>query len=76
MKIEKAPYRFKSIEICRNCLGTGYARDEKNNQTELTCGVCGGKGRLIVTRVIYVTLETINEENIQTIKINNHEQTN
>ncbi|MGI6342008.1 MAG: hypothetical protein ACOXZ9_03385 [Bacteroidales bacterium] len=66
MKIEKAPYHFKSIEICRNCLGTGYAKDENGNQTGLTCGVCSGKGRVIVTRVIKVTIEAVDNENLQT----------
>lgn len=56
MTTEKPIINIENIEICRNCRGTGLLAYPHH---VLQCGVCNGKGRVVVKKEIKITIETL-----------------
>lgn len=53
---EKPLIKIESIEICRNCAGTGTLKYPKRS---VECGICLGYGRVMVKKEIKITIETL-----------------
>lgn len=59
-------YKYDTIEICRNCGGTGIAEKEGrisvfSGECVGVCPVCEGSGRVTVTRDVTITVESYQE---------------
>lgn len=60
-------YKFDTIEICRNCGGSGKVLEERSfpalgGYRETVCPVCEGSGRVTKTKDITVTIESFETE--------------
>lgn len=54
-------YQSTSIEICRNCGGTGKEKSILS-LIKSECPICNGSGRVHKTKEITVTVESFKEE--------------
>lgn len=60
---KKREYRWATVEICRNCKGCGFLKDERNGVgrfvvcVKTPCPVCDGHGRVWKVNEGTVTIE-------------------
>ncbi len=56
-------YKFDTIEICRNCGGTGSVtiKGLLLGRRVKDCDVCDGTGRVTVTKDVTITVESYTE---------------